>query len=58
MERLSNFVLVRQADDGDGRPLSPPRWSGVEFVAVDNPHGNKLMIHILAAVAQHDRCTL
>src|SRR3984893_8719245 len=28
---------------------------GVEFVAVDNPHANKLMVHILAAVAQHER---
>ena len=25
--------------------------SGVEFVAVDNPHANKLTVHILAAVA-------
>jgi DNA invertase Pin-like site-specific DNA recombinase len=29
--------------------------SAVEFVAVDNPHANKLTIHILAAVAQHER---
>ena len=29
--------------------------SSVEFVAVDNPHANKLTIHILAAVAQHER---
>jgi DNA invertase Pin-like site-specific DNA recombinase len=28
---------------------------GVEFVAVDNPHANKLTIHILAAVAEHER---
>ena len=28
--------------------------SGVEFVAVDNPHANKLTVHILAAVAQHE----
>jgi DNA invertase Pin-like site-specific DNA recombinase len=27
----------------------------VEFIAVDNPHANKLTIHILAAVAQHER---
>jgi DNA invertase Pin-like site-specific DNA recombinase len=26
-----------------------------EFVAVDNPHANKLTVHILAAVAQHER---
>src|SRR3984893_5132779 len=29
--------------------------SGVEFVAVDSPHANKLTVHILAAVAQHER---
>jgi DNA invertase Pin-like site-specific DNA recombinase len=29
--------------------------SGVAFVACDNPHANKLTIHILAAVAQHER---
>jgi DNA invertase Pin-like site-specific DNA recombinase len=29
--------------------------SGVEFVAVDNPHATPLTIHILAAVAQHER---
>jgi hypothetical protein len=27
------------------------RDSGVGFVAVDNPHANKLTVHILAAVA-------
>src|SRR5262249_3052103 len=27
----------------------------VGFVAVDNPHANKLTVHILAAVAQHER---
>jgi DNA invertase Pin-like site-specific DNA recombinase len=32
--------------------------SGVEFVAVDNPTANKLTIHILAAVAQHERETI
>jgi DNA invertase Pin-like site-specific DNA recombinase len=29
--------------------------SGVEFITVDNPHANKLTVHILAAVAQHER---
>ncbi len=29
--------------------------SGVEFVAVDNPHATKLSVHILAAVAEHER---
>ena len=28
--------------------------SGVEFIAVDNPHSNKLTVHIPAAVAQHE----
>src|SRR5258708_10497621 len=28
---------------------------GVVFVGVDNPHATKLTIHILAAVAQHER---
>jgi DNA invertase Pin-like site-specific DNA recombinase len=29
--------------------------AGVDFVAVDNPHANKLTLHILAAVAEHER---
>ena len=29
--------------------------SGISFVACDNPHANELTIHILAAVAQHER---
>ena len=29
--------------------------SSVDFVAVDNPHANKLTIHLLAAVAEHER---
>ncbi|WP_114945062.1 recombinase family protein [Microvirga calopogonii] len=29
--------------------------SGVDFVACDNPHANKLTVRILAAVAQHER---
>src|SRR5262245_50968436 len=29
--------------------------SGVEFIACDMPHANKLTIHILAAVAEHER---
>lgn len=28
---------------------------GAEFVAVDNPHANKLMLHLLAAFAEHER---
>jgi DNA invertase Pin-like site-specific DNA recombinase len=29
--------------------------SGVEFVGVDNPHATRLTLHILAAVAEHER---
>jgi DNA invertase Pin-like site-specific DNA recombinase len=29
--------------------------SGVDFVAADNPHANRLTIHILAAMAEHER---
>jgi DNA invertase Pin-like site-specific DNA recombinase len=29
--------------------------SGLDFLAVDNPHANKLMIHMLAAFAEHER---
>jgi DNA invertase Pin-like site-specific DNA recombinase len=29
--------------------------AGAEFIAVDNPHANKLTLHILAAMAQHER---
>jgi DNA invertase Pin-like site-specific DNA recombinase len=29
--------------------------SGVDFVAVDNPHANRFQIHLLAAVAEYER---
>lgn len=29
--------------------------SGVDFIAADNPHANRLMIHLLAAFAEHER---
>ena len=29
--------------------------SGISFLAADNPHANKLMIHMLAAFAEHER---
>ena len=32
--------------------------SGVDFVAVDMPEANRLTIHILAAVAEHERETI
>jgi DNA invertase Pin-like site-specific DNA recombinase len=28
--------------------------SGIDFVAVDNPHANRLTIHILSAIAEHE----
>ncbi|MFO0268915.1 MAG: recombinase family protein [Gemmatimonadota bacterium] len=29
--------------------------AGIDFVAADNPHANKLTIHLLAAIAEHER---
>jgi DNA invertase Pin-like site-specific DNA recombinase len=29
--------------------------AGIDFLAVDNPHANKLMLHIMAAFAEHER---
>ncbi len=29
--------------------------TGVDFIAVDNPHANKLMVHVLSAFAEHER---
>ena len=29
--------------------------SGVDFVAVDNPHATRLLLHLLAAFAEHER---
>jgi DNA invertase Pin-like site-specific DNA recombinase len=29
--------------------------SGVDFVAADNPHANRLMVHMLGAFAEHER---
>src|SRR5437868_1414451 len=29
--------------------------AGIEFVAVDNPHASRLMLHMLAAFAEHER---
>lgn len=44
MDRLSRNVAF----------LSALMESKVEFVAVDNPHANRLTIHILAAIAEHE----
>jgi DNA invertase Pin-like site-specific DNA recombinase len=45
MDRLSRNVAF----------ISALMDSGVEFVAVDNPHANRLMLHMLAAFAEHER---
>jgi hypothetical protein len=44
-QRASNRIDIYR-----GLLLATLMESGVEFVAVDNPHANKLTIHILAAV--------
>lgn len=44
MDRLSRNVAF----------LSALMESTVEFVAVDNPHANRLTVHILAAIAEHE----
>lgn len=45
MDRLSRNVAF----------LSALMESKAEFVAVDNPHANRLTTHILAAIAEHER---
>ncbi|MFC7478196.1 recombinase family protein [Dankookia sp. GCM10030260] len=35
--------------------VASPMESGVEFVAVDNPHADKLMLHMLSAFAEHEQ---
>jgi DNA invertase Pin-like site-specific DNA recombinase len=51
-------VLVIAKLDRLGRNvafISSLMESKVEFVAVDNPHANRLMLHLLAAFAEHER---
>jgi DNA invertase Pin-like site-specific DNA recombinase len=40
------------------RNLATLMDSNVEFIAVDNPHANRLTVHILAAVAEHERAAI
>lgn len=48
LDRLSrNMAFLAALMDAD-----------VEFVAVDNPHANRLTIHILAALAEHERAMI
>jgi DNA invertase Pin-like site-specific DNA recombinase len=35
--------------------LSGLQQAGIEFVAADNPHANRLTVHIMAAMAEHER---
>ena len=35
--------------------ISAMMESGVDFVCCDNPHANRLMLHMLAAFAEHER---
>jgi DNA invertase Pin-like site-specific DNA recombinase len=56
--RSSKAVLVIAKLDRLARNVafvSSLMESGVEFVAVDAPYANRLMIHILAAFAEHER---
>jgi len=55
--KLTGAVLVVAKLDRLTRDtvfLSKLRESGVEFVCCDNPHANKLTIHILAGVAEYE----
>ena len=55
--RLHNATLVIAKLDRlsrDAHFLLGLQKAGVEFVAVDNPHANRLTIHILAAVAEDE----
>jgi DNA invertase Pin-like site-specific DNA recombinase len=56
--RLRHAVLVIAKLDRLARNvffISSLMESGVDFVACDNPHATRLTIHILAAVAEHER---
>lgn len=56
--RLRRAVLVIAKLDRLARNVffvSSLMESGVEFIACDNPHATRLTIHILAAVAEHER---
>jgi DNA invertase Pin-like site-specific DNA recombinase len=56
--RLRHSVLIIAKLDRLARNvffISSLMESGVEFVACDNPHATRLTIHILAAVAEHER---
>ncbi|MFT3932171.1 MAG: recombinase family protein [Chitinophagaceae bacterium] len=56
--KQKNAVLLIAKLDRLGRNvafISKLMESGIAFVAADNPHANKLIVHILAAFAEHER---
>ena len=56
--RVNNAILLIAKLDRLGRNvafISTLMQSGVEFKAVDNPYAGKFMVHIMAAVAEHER---
>jgi DNA invertase Pin-like site-specific DNA recombinase len=56
--RASGATLLIARLDRLGRNVafvSSLMESGIEFVAVDAPYANRLMLHILAAFAEHER---
>ncbi len=56
--RLRNATLVIAKLDRLARSVafvSRLMEEGVDFVAVDNPNANRLTIHMLAAIAEHER---
>ena len=56
--RRHKAVLIIAKLDRLGRNVafvSALMESDVEFIAADNPHASKLMLHMLAAFAEHER---
>jgi DNA invertase Pin-like site-specific DNA recombinase len=55
--KLKTCLVVAKLDrlSRDVAFLATLMKTGVDFVTVDNPNANRLTIHILAAVAQHER---
>lgn len=56
--KRSNATLIIAKLDRLGRNvvfIASLMESKIDFVCVDNPHANKLMLHIMAAFAEHER---
>jgi len=54
----NHFLLLIAKLDRLGRNvafISKLMESGIDFIAVDNPHANKFILHMLAAFAEHER---